>query len=260
MIPPRAVSSTAASDRRRRPAPSRPTAGRTRPHRRSAARRSTRRPWWTCRPSARPGAGCWPIMRTVVVFPFVPVTATTGIRAGVPGGYRLSMIAPATSRGVPRPGQVHPQPGAGVDLDHRAAARGRPAPSGARCRPAAGRRRRRPGRPRRRRGGTCRRRPVHEVGDVPAGPAGRQVRVAPQRNDLTVGGTLPGSSPCPARCASALSSSRIFVSGREWPSPRRGSPLTRATSSPISLRPSPVTAAGHSSRRGHTCPSTTSTR
>src|SRR5258707_1303622 len=46
----------------------------------------------------------WPIMRTVVVFPFVPVTAMTGIRDGAPGGYRLSMIAPATSRGVPSAG------------------------------------------------------------------------------------------------------------------------------------------------------------
>jgi hypothetical protein len=46
----------------------------------------------------------WPIMRTVVVFPFVPVTAMTGIRDGAPGGYRLSMIAPATSRAVPSAG------------------------------------------------------------------------------------------------------------------------------------------------------------
>ena len=43
-------------------------------------------------------------MRTVLVLPFVPVTATTGILAGVPGGYSRSMIAPATSRGVPSDG------------------------------------------------------------------------------------------------------------------------------------------------------------
>src|SRR5215475_6091966 len=45
-----------------------------------------------------------PIMRTVDVFPFVPVTETTGIRAWLPGGYRLSSTAPATSRGVPSVG------------------------------------------------------------------------------------------------------------------------------------------------------------
>ena len=44
------------------------------------------------------------IMRTVLVLPFVPVTATTGILAGVPGGYSRSMIAPATSLGVPSDG------------------------------------------------------------------------------------------------------------------------------------------------------------
>ena len=43
-------------------------------------------------------------MRTVVVLPFVPVTETTGIRAGTPGGYRLSTTAAATSRGWPSVG------------------------------------------------------------------------------------------------------------------------------------------------------------
>ena len=33
----------------------------------------------------------WAIIRTVVVFPFVPVTAMIGIRAGVPGGNSRSM-------------------------------------------------------------------------------------------------------------------------------------------------------------------------
>ena len=32
----------------------------------------------------------WAIMRLVVVFPFVPVTAMIGIRLGDPGGNRLS--------------------------------------------------------------------------------------------------------------------------------------------------------------------------
>ena len=72
---------------------------------------------------------------------------------------------------------------------------------------------------------------VHQVGDVPAGSAGGQVRVPAQRYDLARGpAPTPGPAPAPARCASALSSSLILVSAREWPSPRRGSALTRATS------------------------------
>src|SRR5215469_15486052 len=46
----------------------------------------------------------WLSTRTVLVLPFVPVTETTGILAGAPGGYRLSTISAATSRGVPSVG------------------------------------------------------------------------------------------------------------------------------------------------------------
>jgi hypothetical protein len=43
---------------------------------------------------------------TVVVFPFVPVTETTGIVVGAPGGYSMSMIGAPTLRGSPSVGCV----------------------------------------------------------------------------------------------------------------------------------------------------------
>ncbi len=49
-------------------------------------------------PTRRPiSLKMWAIIRTVVVFPLVPVTATIGIRAGVPGG-TLSSAPPTTRR------------------------------------------------------------------------------------------------------------------------------------------------------------------
>ena len=96
----------------------RPRARRRR-RRRRAGRRRRRRRCRTC-PTRSPACrSTWPIMRTVVVLPFVPVTEITGIRAGAPGGYRLSTTAAATSRGLALGGgQVHPQAGARVELEH----------------------------------------------------------------------------------------------------------------------------------------------
>src|SRR5260370_19478659 len=72
----------------------------------------------TCRPACR---RMWPIMRTVVVLPLVPVTLTIGILRGAPGGSTRAMTAPATSRGAPLGRrQVHAQSWRRVDLDHGA--------------------------------------------------------------------------------------------------------------------------------------------
>src|SRR3990172_5330441 len=91
-------------------------------------------------PTRRPmSLRMWAIMRTVVVLPFVPVTATIGMRAGVPGGKSRSSTGLATYCGSPprggggvldpgpvgRPGvelpALGPQQlfGGGVDLDLR---------------------------------------------------------------------------------------------------------------------------------------------
>ena len=48
----------------------------------------------------------WPIIRLVVVLPFVPVTATIGIRLGVPGGNSMSTTGLATNCGSPMVGWV----------------------------------------------------------------------------------------------------------------------------------------------------------
>ena len=46
------------------------------------------------------------IIRAVVVFPFVPVTATIGTRLGAPRGKSSSITGRATSRGCPSVGWV----------------------------------------------------------------------------------------------------------------------------------------------------------
>ena len=73
----------------------------------------------TCRPMPRKMCA---IIRVVVVFPFEPVTATIGIRAGVPGGNSRSTTCFATYCGSPSVGmRVHAEPRSRVDLDDRAA-------------------------------------------------------------------------------------------------------------------------------------------
>ena len=74
-------------------------------------------------PTRRPiSLRMWAIIRTVVVFPFVPVTAMIGIRDGAPGGNRPIDDRPGDvlRLALGRVG-VHPEAGRGVDLDDRAA-------------------------------------------------------------------------------------------------------------------------------------------
>jgi hypothetical protein len=87
-------------------------------------------------------------------------------------------------------------------------------------------------------------------------------RLALRRSVTTVPGlgTEPGCSPWVARWASASLSNAIRVSGRAWPTPRRGSALVIPTSAWMSCTPSPATAAGRSCAAAATRPSTTSTR
>ncbi len=84
-MPPRAVSSTAAStagssstiSADRGPAASL----------KSTCRPATSTPSVVVMPTAMPAwPRMWPIIRTAEVFPFVPVTETTGTRASAPGG------------------------------------------------------------------------------------------------------------------------------------------------------------------------------
>jgi hypothetical protein len=71
------------------------------------SRPSTTMPSVEVIPTRRPMSfRMWLIMRTVVVFPFVPVTAMIGIRAGEPGGKSSSMTGRATYCGSPSVGWV----------------------------------------------------------------------------------------------------------------------------------------------------------
>ena len=84
-MPPRAVSSTAAST----PGSSSTISADRGPD--ASAGYTSRPPMCTPsvqdRPTRRPlRCSTCPTMRTVVVFPLVPVTDTTGTRAGLPGG------------------------------------------------------------------------------------------------------------------------------------------------------------------------------
>src|SRR5215472_2817797 len=102
-MPPRAVSSTAAStaglsstiSADRGPDASAAYTSEPPTYTPSVHDMPTRSPVW---PST------WLMNRTVLVLPFVPVTETTGTLVGAPGGYRLSTIAAATSRAVPSVG------------------------------------------------------------------------------------------------------------------------------------------------------------
>ena len=74
-------------------------------------------------PTRRPiSLRMWAIMRTVVVLPFVPVTARIGMRAGVPGGKSRSSTGLRDVLRLALGGVgVHPEARRRVDLDDRAA-------------------------------------------------------------------------------------------------------------------------------------------
>ncbi len=199
-----------------------------------------------------------PIIRTVVVLPLVPVTDTTGIRPGAPGGYSRSMIAPAASRDRPAlgsrcirsPGHAFssitapgcPASGAAMSASRRSMPHtSSPAAAAARQHMAAT--------------DGC----TSSVTSVLVPPVDR---FAFWRSVTTcpAAGTEPGCRDCPARWVRAWSSSAIRVSGSAWPSPRRGSALACRTRAPMSCRPFPVTDAGRSRAAAIIRPSTTSTR
>ena len=195
-------------------------------------------------PTRRPiSLKMWAIIRTVVVLPFVPVTATIGIRAGAPGGKRRSRTGLATYCGSPSVGWVCiRKPGAALTSTIAAAglADGLADVGADEVDPGdveaddAGRR----------------------LGDldvvgvglhrpVDRGPAGRHVA---GQGELDPGARRAARrrapSPASATSSSAASSSRIRVRTFSWPIPRRGSWLAISTSSRTVCSPSPVTEAG----------------
>ena len=196
--------------------------------------------------------------RVVVVLPFVPVTAITGMVDVDPGGYSMSTIGAAdVARRALGGVRVHPDAGGGVHLDdHRAVlaerhgdvrrehvdarrcrARRRPPPSRtpSRCRGASrpcGRWRCRRSRGWRSRAGTRARRRGHAV-----------QRAARARQELL-----------------GLLVHRQVREDLRVAAPRRGSRLAASISSRTVRVPSPITCAGTRSAHATTLPFTTSTR
>ena len=239
--PPRAVSSTAASTSGcastlralRGPEQSPLSIWRPLTYTPSVLVMPTRRPWLFSR---------WAVRRTVVVLPLVPVTAITGTRPLPPSGYMWSITALPTSRPLPNEGLTcMRRPGAALTstmppfcsssglmtVSHTtstpqmsrptvcAASMARAATSG------------------------C----TLSVTSVAVPPVDRLALLRRMTRWPGIG-TESGVRFCAARRASAMASMRILVSEVPWPSPRRGSLLTSATSSRTVCWPSPMTSGG----------------
>ena len=229
-MPPRAVSSTAAS-----------TAGFISTFRAlcgplqsplSMRRSSMKMPSVQVMPTRRPvPRRMWAMKRVVVVLPLTPVTATMGMRPSSPVGKeqfddRLADRAGNADRRL----QVHPQARGRVDLDDHAALLVQGPADVAR---PPRRRRRCPGPPlaaaSTARAATC---GMHPLGHVDGRAAGAEIaHCGGSAPPLPAGGTESGVYPCSASTASATASSLILLSTVAWSSPRRGSALTSSTNS-----------------------------
>src|SRR6266511_1167712 len=226
-MPPRATSNTAKSTRgfcstmraERGPEASAATTSRS----------SMRMPSVVVSPTWRPiPLKMWAIIRAVVVLPLVPVTATIGMRLGVPGGKRRSTTGLATYCGSPMVGWVcMRKPGAALTSTiHPPTSRTGSAMSGVmKSIPATSR-------------------PTtlaassaistlsgwaSSVRSLEMPP----VDMLPVRVSLTVapfGGTSSSSNPWARTSSTASSSTRMRVRTFSWPTPLRGSALVSSTS------------------------------
>jgi hypothetical protein len=200
----------------------------------------------------------WAIIRDVVVLPLVPVTATTGIRLGLPGGKSESTTGFATNCASPIVGWVcMRKPGAALTsqiappVSRTGSAmsgemKSMPATSSPTTRAASSAISTLSG---------C----ASSVRSIEMPP----VDMLPVSVSLTVvpcGGTPSIASPCSATSATAASSTLIRVSTFSWPTPRRGSALVSSTSSRTVCTPSPTTCAGTRSASATIRPPITSTR
>ena len=198
------------------------------------------------------------IIRAVVVFPFVPVTATIGTRLGAPRGKSSSITGRATSRGCPSVGWVcMRKPGAALTSTIAPpVSRTGVAMSGQmKSMPATSR--------------PTMRAAVSAI-SILSGWASvvRSIDVPPvdmlpvsaSLIQAPAGGTASSSKPWARTRSSAASSTRILVSTLSWPMPRRGSLLAMSTSWRTVCSPSPVTLAGTRSATAASLPPRTSTR
>ena len=223
------------------------------------SRPSTTMPSVEVIPTRRPiSLRMWAIIRTVVVLPFVPVTATIGIRADDPDGNSESMTGRATYCGSPSVGWVCIRnPGAALTSTM--------APPVSRTGVAMS--------------GQMKSMPATSSPTICAAvsaistlsgcasmvrsmdvPPVDMLPVSASLIQVPAGGTASSAYPCAVTSASAASSTLIRVSTFSWPMPRRGSWLAMSTSSRTVCVPSPVTDAGTRSAIAATFPPMTRQR
>ncbi len=184
----------------------------------------------------------WAIIREVVVFPLVPVTAMIGTRLGAPGGNSESTTGLAMNCGSPMVGCVCiRKPGAALtsQIAPPVSRTGSVMSGQMKSMPATSR---------------PMRRAASSAISTLSGWASRvrsiempPVDMLPVSASFTIcsaGGTSSMPKPCSCTSAIAASSTLIRVSTFSCPTPRRGSSFVISTSSATVWVPSPTTCAG----------------
>ncbi len=178
----------------------------------------------------------------VVVLPFTPETAITGIRPSSPGTNNSAMTGVPMLRPLPYDGfKCIRKPGAALTstMPPCCSSKGRCTLSHTTSTPQTCKPIMRAASITRAATSGC----TSSVTSVAVPPV---LRLALLRNKTRrpFSGTESGLRCCKARQPFAISSKRIFVSEVAWPSPRRGSAFTMSTNCLIVLFPSPITKGG----------------
>ena len=198
------------------------------------------------------------IIRTVVVLPLEPVTATIGMREGVPTGNSMSITGRATYCGSPSVGCVCiRKPGAAFTstIAPPVSRTGRVMSGVMKSMPATSSPTTRAASSAMSTLSSC----ASHVRSIALPP----VDMLPVDASSTIAldsGTSSRSSPCDRTSASAASSTRMRVSTFSWPMPRLGFSFSIWTSWRTVWVPSPTTWAGTRSATATILPSTTSSR
>ncbi len=195
----------------------------------------------------------WLIIRDVVVFPLVPVTATIGIREVAPGGKSMSTTGLAMNCGSPIVGCVCMRnPGAAFtsQIAPPVSRTGSVMSGQMKSMPAMSRPTIRAASSAISTFSGC----ASKVRSIEMPPVD-MLPVSASFTTCPSGGTSDISKPCSRTSPIAASSTLIRVSTFSWPTPRRGSALAVSTSSSTVALPSPVTDAGTRSAMAATRPS-----
>ena len=182
------------------------------------------------------------IRRVVVVLPLVPVTATTGMRPSSPGPNSRSTMGTPTLRGLPNEGaRCMRRPGAALTstMPPFCSSSGLSMVSQTTSTPQMCRPTQAAASMARAAISGC----TSSVTSVALPPVDR-LALLRSTTRWPWAGMESGLRPSAAMRPRAMSSRRILVSAVPWPEPRRGSRLTRSTSSRMVCSPSPSTWGG----------------